>query len=145
MEIIYKALTASETEKHLEELSSLLRQLSGEKRPLEMEQIGRFLDPHSSTTLVAVADNKLVGIASVYFVHKATRTLAFIEDLVVDENFRGRGLGTELMHRLIDIARKRGASQCNLTSDPLRIGANNLYQKLGFVVRKTNVYRLPLE
>lgn len=145
MEVSYRYLTAPEAENHLGELSSLLEQLSGEKRPLEMGQIKRYLDPHSSTTVAAFADTKLIGIASVYFVHKATRTLAFVEDVVVDQDFRGKSIGTELMQRLIALAREQGTSQCNLTSDPRRIEANNLYLKLGFTIRKTNVYRLTLK
>lgn len=144
MNINYQALTYRLGPEHVNELDSLLQQLSGQERKLEESQVKLYLDNPSGITIGAFAGSKLVGIASIYIMHKATRTLGFIEDVVVDENCRGKGLGTQLMNQLIALARERGASQCNLTSHPSRTAANALYQKIGFKIKDTNVYRLSL-
>jgi len=49
------------------------------------------------------------------------------------------------MDYAIDFAMKAGAESIDLTSRPERHAANQLYLKLGFVKRETNVYRLALK
>jgi len=66
----------------------------------------------------------------------------WLEDVVVDEKARGKGLGDTIVRYAIDYARRRGTKKLDLTSVPARVAANKLYQKWGFVRRKTNVYRL---
>ena len=73
-----------------------------------------------------------------------TGVRAWIEDVVVDADARGRGVG-ELLNRVaIDRARLLGAKTVDLTSRPKREAANRLYQRIGFVARDTNVYRFEL-
>ena len=70
-----------------------------------------------------------------------TGTRAWIEDVVVDESARGRGVGEALNRRAMKIALERGAQTIDLTSRPAREAANRLYQRLGFAARETNIYR----
>ena len=49
-----------------------------------------------------------------------------------------------MVRHVVEIARARGARHANLTSRSARVAANRLYQKAGFYVRDTNVYRLDL-
>ena len=70
---------------------------------------------------------------------------AWIEDVVVDAEARGRGVGAALNLRAIEIARDAGARTVDLTSRPDRTAANRLYARLGFGQRATNVYRMDLE
>lgn len=67
-----------------------------------------------------------------------------IEDVVVDEAYRGKGLGEKIMRRLIAEAKKLKLEEVGLTSRPSRVAANALYKKLGFSQRETNVYDLTL-
>ena len=67
-----------------------------------------------------------------------------IEDVVVDESARGHGVGAALVFEAIELAKRRGARHVNLTSRSSREEANRLYQRAGFVIRDTNVYRLNL-
>jgi len=69
---------------------------------------------------------------------------AWIEDVIVSESVRGRGCGEELTRAALDAARQAGARTVELTSRPSRQAANRLYQRLGFKVRETNVYRFEL-
>ncbi|MCS5685302.1 MAG: GNAT family N-acetyltransferase, partial [Acidimicrobiales bacterium] len=66
---------------------------------------------------------------------------AWIEDVVVDEAARGRGIGDALNRAAIERARAAGARTVDLTSRPSREAANRLYRRLGFVERGTNMYR----
>jgi ribosomal protein S18 acetylase RimI-like enzyme len=66
---------------------------------------------------------------------------AWIEDVVVDEQVRGQGVGEALNRRAMEIALKAGAKTIDLTSRPSREAANRLYQRLGFTARETNIYR----
>jgi ribosomal protein S18 acetylase RimI-like enzyme len=65
----------------------------------------------------------------------------WIEDVVVSENYQNRGIGKKLLLSALKQAKKIGAKEVNLTSNPKRISANFLYQKLGFEKYETNVYR----
>jgi ribosomal protein S18 acetylase RimI-like enzyme len=66
---------------------------------------------------------------------------AWIEDVIVDADARGKGVGEALSREAIRIAASRGARTIELTSRPSREAANRLYQRLGFQPRETNVYR----
>ena len=71
----------------------------------------------------------------------ATGIRAWIEDVVVKENARGKGVGKLLSERAVGLASEIGAKTIDLTSRPSREAANALYKKEGFEVRETNVYR----
>ena len=70
-----------------------------------------------------------------------TGVRAWIEDVVVDGDARGMGVGEALNLRALDLADELGAKTVDLTSRPSREAANRLYQRIGFVPRETNVYR----
>ena len=69
---------------------------------------------------------------------------AWIEDVVVDEAARGQGVGEALNREALRLAAEQGARTVELTSRPSREAANRLYQRLGFKMRETNVYRYEL-
>jgi len=71
-----------------------------------------------------------------------TGTKAWVEDVVVAQVARGKGVGMALMNHALAVAKNAGAKSVDLTSRPSREAANKLYQKLGFTARETNVYRL---
>jgi ribosomal protein S18 acetylase RimI-like enzyme len=70
-----------------------------------------------------------------------TGVRAWIEDVVVDETARGRGVGEALSQKAVRRALALGARTVELASRPSREAANRLYQRLGFVRRDSNLYR----
>ena len=70
-----------------------------------------------------------------------TAVRAWIEDVVVDSGARGRGVGERLTQEAIHLATERGAATIELTSRPSREAARRLYERMGFEVRDTGVYR----
>jgi len=63
---------------------------------------------------------------------------------VVDELFRGKGIGKKLIHKLIDIARKKKAKHISLYTNTKRVAANVMYQEMGFFKKDANYYRINL-
>jgi ribosomal protein S18 acetylase RimI-like enzyme len=98
--------------------------------------------------LIAVdreADDRVLGSLTLAWFRIPTGVRAWIEDVVVDEEARGHGVGELLNRAALDRARELGAKTVDLTSRPSREAANRLYQRIGFVARDTNVYRYSLD
>ena len=70
---------------------------------------------------------------------------AWIEDVIVEETLNGRGVGRRLTEAMLAHAKAQGCVSVDLTSRPSREAANHLYQRVGFELRHTNVYRFNLE
>ncbi len=85
-----------------------------------------------------------VGMLTLAVFPIPTGIRAWIEDVVVDQSARGRGVGEALSRRALELAAQAGAKTVELTSRPSREAANRLYRRLGFQARETNVYRYPL-
>jgi ribosomal protein S18 acetylase RimI-like enzyme len=125
-----------------EVVERLVRQLSRSSpapSATELEEIVR--SPASHLLLARDADGEIVGMLTLVVFRIPTGLRAWVEDVVVDEAVRGRGVGAELTNAAIRLAAERGARTVDLTSRPSREAANRLYQRLGFVQRETNVYR----
>ena len=58
-------------------------------------------------------------------------TIADIESVVVSSKCRGRGYGKELMTAMIESAKKMNVHHIQLTSNPARVAANQMYLELG--------------
>lgn len=86
----------------------------------------------------------IVGMASLYITQRIGKKVARVEDVVVEKKYRGQGLGEKLMREIIERARARGVKTISLTSRPARVAGNKLYQKVGFTIKETNVYRYKL-
>ena len=66
---------------------------------------------------------------------------AWIEDVVVDQKARRQGVAGQLTQAALEFAQQNGAKAVSLTSRPEREAANQLYQKSGFELVNTNLYR----
>lgn len=86
-------------------------------------------------------DGPILGLLTLATFKIPTGLRAWIEDVVVDSATRGHGAGQALVLASIDKARQIGARTVDLTSRPTREAANRLYQRCGFALRETNVYR----
>jgi len=126
-------------------LNRLLPQLSSSAAPLTDDDVARLVGAEANTVLVARAGGEIVGSLTLVVFPIPTAVRAWIEDVVVDGEARGLGVGAALNLAAIERARELGAKTVDLTSRPSREAANRLYQKLGFVARNTNVYRFSLE
>ena len=126
------------------DINLLLPQLSSRAKKVSGAYLRRVIDPKHGTLFAVRDGKKIIGMGTVIWIHIPLEFYARIEDMVVDSAYRRRGLGTELMQRLIAYAKKGGAEFIDLTSRPERAAENPFYQKFGFQKRETNVYRLLL-
>ncbi|MEK7647248.1 MAG: GNAT family N-acetyltransferase [Patescibacteria group bacterium] len=88
---------------------------------------------------------RIVAMATLIFKEQMLGRFGSIEDVVVDEKHRQKGLGSWLTKALIARAETLGMTHLDLTSRPHRTVANKMYEKLGFTRRDTNVYRFVLK
>ena len=98
----------------------------------------------SPATILLMArdgDKGLIGSLTLVLFRIPTGVRAWIEDVVVDKDSRGRGVAEVLCREALNRASAAGARSVDLTSRPSREAANRLYRRLGFVERDTNVYR----
>jgi ribosomal protein S18 acetylase RimI-like enzyme len=128
----------------VQSVDRLIRQLSSSPSPRTptLDELRAMLESPSTTLLVArAANSSLIGMLALVVFRIPTGVRAFIEDVVVDREFRGRGVGAALTRRALELAVSSGARTVELTSRPVRVAANALYRKLGFERRDTSVYR----
>ena len=122
-------------------MARLVPQLSSSGSPPDAEALEAIVASDSSVLLIAVSERVIVGALTLVLFRIPTGLRAWIEDVIVDEAARERGIGEALNQAAIERARAAGARTVDLTSRPSREAANRLYQRLGFVERETNVYR----
>jgi len=85
-------------------------------------------------------DDKLIGMGWIFPRQTMLRKQAVVEDMIVDSAYRGRGYGEEILLQLLDWAKRAGMDTVELTTNPSRVAANSLYQKVGFKIHPTNHY-----
>lgn len=119
----------------------LIPQLSSSASPMNIEQIGELLAQPSIDLMVYKDEGEILGMLTLVTFTIPTSTRAWIEDVVVDDAARGKGVGRALVEAACDLATTRGAKSVDLTSRPSREAANRLYRRCGFEARETNVYR----
>jgi ribosomal protein S18 acetylase RimI-like enzyme len=119
----------------------LIPQLSSSSPVLTRDQLHELVSASSTVLFAAHSDGVIVGLLTLVVFRIPTAVRAWIEDVVVDEAARGKGVGEALNVAALAEAKRRGAKTVDLTSRPSREAANRLYQRIGFSRRDTNVYR----
>jgi ribosomal protein S18 acetylase RimI-like enzyme len=131
-----------------EAFDRLTPQLSQSNPPPTDSELAEIIASPATVLFVARDDDdgdRVVGSLTLALFRIPTGLRAWIEDVVVDESVRGRGVGDALNRAALERAAAEGARTVDLTSRPSREAANRLYRRLGFVERETNVYRVTLE
>lgn len=123
-------------------LNRLLPQLSRSAPPLDAGSVRQIATWNGNSLLVARAAGEIVGMLTLVTFPIPTGLRAWIEDVVVDESARGQGVGAALTREAVRLAQAAGARTVDLTSRPARESANRLYERLGFQLRDSRVYRL---
>ena len=126
----------------VEAFARLVPQLSSSSPAPGPAELAEIVESPSTTLLVArTPDGDIVGTLTLVMFRIPTQVRAWIEDVVVDEAVGGKGIGKALTRAAIEHAAEHGARTVDLTSRPAREAANGMYQRLGFELRETNVYR----
>jgi ribosomal protein S18 acetylase RimI-like enzyme len=120
-------------------IRSLLPQLTEARMPPTLEQLQEVV---ATQTLLVARDDDGAILGTLTFVRYrvSSGVKGRIEDVIVDESARGRGVGEALVREGMRLANDAGVLMLELTSMPYRQAANRLYRRLGFVRKPTNVY-----
>ena len=129
------------TDELVDAFARLVPQLSRTAGPPGREALEGIVGSPAVTVLVARAEGTIVGTLTLAMFPIPTGFRAWIEDVVVDEAARGRGIGAELTTEAIGLARAAGARTVDLTTRRSREAAGRLYERAGFELRDTRVYR----
>ncbi|MFI9382033.1 GNAT family N-acetyltransferase [Kutzneria sp. NPDC052558] len=132
------------TDEILTAFSRLLPQLSSTAAPLDRDALARTVSCETNTVLIARDSGAILGSLTLVMFPLPTGLRAWVEDVVVDQSARGRGIGASLTAEAVRLARQAGARTLDLTTRPSREAANRLYQRQGFHLRESQVYRHPL-
>lgn len=124
------------------QISVLFKQLAPDKKQIHLKEI--FNDKNDISIAYAIDDGEILGIASMCINSVISGKKGWIEDVVVHENARGKGLGRKLMNKLLEVAKEKNLTEILLFSAEHRVAAKQLYEDLGFVMNASKLYKLPL-
>lgn len=127
-----------------EAISLLLKQLSSQEFSFSERELAALINDSSSSLFLLFAEDKIAGMLTLGTYLSPTGRKAWIEDVVVDSAYRGKGYGKMLVEHAIEYARTLSPCTLMLTSNPARIAANKLYRASGFEQKITNVYKMSL-
>ena len=130
--------------KYHEAMQRFLNQLTTHPMVLTENMFLQLLDSPNSHLFFIMKDEQIAGMLTVGIYYSPTGGKAWIEDVVVDEAFRGQGLSKQLVDHAIKFVESQQIPLLMLTSNPKRIAANKLYQTMGFERKETNVYRMKI-
>ena len=88
-----------------------------------------YLNDPSSITMVVYERNTIIGVASIHIIYKLSRTLGLIEDVAVNKDHRGKGIGKSLVEKLIEIGKQKNCDKIVLNTSEKN---SKFYEKIGF-------------
>jgi GNAT superfamily N-acetyltransferase len=133
---------------HLDELAVLFNgyRIFYEKES-DIENARQFLKErltkNESEIFVSFGGTVMTGFTQLYPLFSSTRMKKFwlLNDLFVDEKFRGQGFSIALMDRAKEFCRQSGSCGFMLETAKTNVIGNQLYQKMGLVLdTEHNVY-----
>ena len=127
---------------YLEAINRLIAQLSTSSHTFTEAELNSLIASPQSHLYALEYDEKIIGMVTLCIYQCPTGRKAWIEDVVVDQNHRGKGYRKLMVRKAMEECQNRGNVTLMLTSRPSRIVANQLYQSLGFEKRETNVYKM---
>ena len=108
----------------VEAFKHLLPQLSSSAQTPDAESIEKLLKNDNTHLFVAEEGGVIAGMLTLAVVELPTGRKAWIEDVVVDAEFRGRKIGEALVEKAKEEATAIGAKKLYLTSNPSRKAAH---------------------
>ena len=128
----------------VEAIQRLLGQLSPAHFEFTLADLSRLISSPESQLFLMLHQGEIIGMLTVGTYSSPTGRKAWIEDVVMDQMFRGRGYGKRLIDHAIAYVGTLSPCTLMLTSNPSRIAANELYRNSGFEQKITNVYKMTL-
>jgi acetyltransferase len=92
-----------------------------------------FIDYDREIALVAIRDNDIIAVARMHKLHSSSDAEFAV---VVSDAWQGKGLGSELLRRLLDIARAEGVERVVAEIHTENVTMQRMCQKLGFQITR---------
>lgn len=125
-----------------EQLLALLPQLNPAMQRLPEEQLQEVIRSPYCHLLTAEEQGRVIGMLTLALYPTLTARRGWVEDVVVDEAARRRGVGRLLLGKAVEIAQAEGVETLSLTSSHHRKAAHALYLNEGFQPIDTQPFRL---
>ncbi|WP_339275756.1 GNAT family N-acetyltransferase [Paenibacillus sp. FSL W8-0426] len=117
------------------------------KPRLEGAEYEEWLETDNRYLFVAedLEAGKIVGFASAQWQQIRNlnvlldRDMLYINEVVVDRKWQGKGVGQRIMTELIELGKELQADSVELTVSSFNEGAQAFYEKLGFAVRSSRM------
>jgi ribosomal protein S18 acetylase RimI-like enzyme len=125
------------------QIANLFKQLGGEKEQTNLKEV--LEDENPITLAYCEYNTQVIGISSMCTYKVISGKKGWIEDVVVNEQYRGQGIGKKLMEKLLEEGKKKGLTEILLFTEDHRIPAIKLYSDLGFKLKESRIYTLKIQ
>ncbi|MDH4945303.1 GNAT family N-acetyltransferase [Sulfurimonas sp. C5] len=134
--MVYKA-----KKKDIKSLELLLKELFAQekefkyKKGLHAKAIEKILKKKKvGRIFVYKIEDKIVGMVSLLYSYSTALSakVGIVEDMIVQSDYRGIGVGSALLEHLIEYANKKGLKRLTLLTDADNELAQKMYGKFGF-------------
>ena len=125
----------------LEALNTLMPQLSSSFDALNQRDLEAIVQSDTSSLFMAMENKRYYGSLTLVMFKIPSGFRAWIEDVVVSEDARGKGVGEKLVKHAVQVANQSSVKSIDLTARSSRVAAISLYEKVGFQDRETTAYR----
>ncbi len=124
-------------------INELLHILVPKSPEVEQERLNALLaDKNFKLFVTEISSGEIAGMLSLTTCNTLASNKHWIEDVVVDEAFRGQGIGRKLLKAAVDYVKSTETEvKIFLTSNPSRVAARSLYFSEGFEEYETGVFR----
>jgi N-acetylglutamate synthase-like GNAT family acetyltransferase len=120
----------SVTDEDVQDLNTLLEQLTGKEQNLTPETVQETMNGGDLAVARDTKNNRIVGTASLFRFPTLLGVDGCIENVIVNRGYRNRGIGGTLMNMLFKKAEEYGWHQVEWTSGDYRTEARNFYRKI---------------
>ena len=104
------------------------------EHPLSINEFEQIVQNEDVISVVAEENGVVIGFCIVSIRNKSgmvDKKVAYMDDLCIDEEFRGQGVGKKLFHFVSDMAKKKGAERLDLMVWSFNQKAISFYEELG--------------
>ncbi len=109
------------------------------EHPYSIDEFKKIVENNDIISVLAEDDGEILGVAIVTIRNKSgmvKKKIAYMDDLCVDERFRGQGVGKELFSFVSNMAKKKGAERLDLMVWSFNEKALIFYEELGMKTQR---------
>ena len=118
--------------------------VSKQNRRVSVEDVRNTIEKPNYTSIVAVDDDKIVGVVGLAETQFFTGNTGVLDELAVNPEYRRKGIASQLVKKLVEIAKEKRLSYVKLDTTAENDTANMLYEKVGFERKEDTTYKLYL-